>query len=559
MRNPGKSDSGDTWLPGSSGPCWFLDVPTETLSNARTRPYSPALVTAVIVDGRSLTLDAVRAVALDRAPVEVHPEARARMLRARAVVDEKARGTAPVYGVNTGFGLLADKKIPPESLEKLQVNLLRSHAAGVGDPLPATMVRAVMVLRANVLATGHAGTRPEVLDYLVAMLNHEVHPVVPRQGSVGASGDLAPLSHLALVLIGEGRAQVRGRELPGLLALRMAGLEPLKLAAKEGLSLVNGTQVMTGIGALALISAERLARAADIAGALTVEALKGTPRAFDARLTAVRTHPGGIVCNANIARLLADSEIAKSHSDIDDRVQDPYSLRCMPAVHGAVRDAHVHIRQVLETEINACTDNPLVYVEGDGISNVSELLSGGNFHGQPASVALDYLGLATASLGAISERRTEQMVNPRESRLPAFLTDDPGLKSGFMMAHVTAAALVSENKIHAHPASVDTIPTSGGQEDHVSMGVTAALKADQIVRNVARVLAIELLAGARGVEFHQPLAPGKGVATAHAALRKLFPATDEDRPLGGDIDRLAGLILDGWLENELKAGGFDLR
>ena len=516
-------------------------------------------MTSVTVDGRSLSLDAVRAVALDRAQVVVHPEARARMVRSRAVVDEKAQGSTPVYGVNTGFGLLADKKIPQDQLEQLQVNLLRSHAAGVGKPLPEPMVRAIMVLRANVLATGHAGTRPEVLEYLIAMLNHEVHPVVPRQGSVGASGDLAPLSHLALVLIGEGRATVRGRELPGLLALRMAGLEPLRLAAKEGLSLVNGTQVMTGIGALALFAAERLARAADVAGALTVEALKGTPKVFDPRLTAVRSHPGGVITNANVARLLADSEIAKSHVTNDDRVQDPYSLRCMPAVHGAVRDAHVHIRGVLEREINACTDNPLVFVAGDGVSETSELLSGGNFHGQPASIVLDYLGLATASLGAISERRTEQMVNPRESRLPAFLTDDPGLKSGFMMAHVTAAALVSENKIHAHPASVDTIPTSGGQEDHVSMGVTAALKANQIVRNVARVLAIELLAGARGIEFHAPLSPGKGVAIAHAAIRKQFPATDEDRPLGGDIERCAALLLDGWLENALTAGGFELK
>lgn len=513
----------------------------------------------VQVDGKTLTLDAVRAVALYHAPVVIPPETLERVKRARAVVDAKAKGDAPVYGLNTGFGLLADKKISPEHLEKLQVNLVRSHAAGVGDPLPEPIVRAMMLLRANVLATGHSGTRPEVLHHLVGLLNAGVHPVIPRQGSVGASGDLAPLAHLALVLIGEGWATIRGRVLPGLLALRTAGLEPLRLAAKEGLSLVNGTQAMTGIGALSVVVAERLARAADVAGAMTVEALKGTPRVFDPRLTAVRAHPGGVIVSANIASLLAGSAIAQSHSVNDDRVQDPYSLRCMPAVHGAARDGFVHVREVLEREVNACTDNPLVFAEGDGVSDSSELLSGGNFHGQPVSVALDYLAIACASLGAISERRTEQMVNPRESRLPAFLTPDPGLCSGFMMAHVTAAALVSENKIHAHPASVDTIPTSGGQEDHVSMGVTAALKAQTVIRNVSLVIAIEMLAAARGIEFHAPLAPGRGVAAAHAALRKTFPATDEDRPLGGDIEKLAGMLRDGWVDASLQTAGVELR
>jgi len=480
------------------------------------------------------------------------------MSRSRALVEEKARGEAPVYGVNTGFGLLADKKVAPDKLEALQVNLLRSHAAGVGRPLPETMVRAIMLLRANVLATGHTGARELVLDYLVAMLNHEVHPVIPRQGSVGASGDLAPLAHLGLVLLGEGSATVRGRELPGLLALRMAGLEPIKLAPKEGLSLVNGTQVMLGIGCMIHVAAERLARAADAIGAMTVEALKGTPKAFDARLTRVRAHPGGIASNGNLSRLLAGSAIAASHALDDDRVQDPYSLRCMPAVHGSVRDALAHVRAVLEREVNACTDNPLVFVEGDGVSTESLLLSGGNFHGHPVSVVLDYLALSIASLGAISERRTEQMVNPRESRLPAFLTDDPGLKSGFMMAHVTAAALVSENKVHAHPASVDTIPTSGGQEDHVSMGVTAALKAETVVENVAKVLAIEGLAALRGVEFHVPLAPGKGVAVLHDALRAVFKPTDEDRPLGGDVERLAAMLTDGWADRAFRDAGIEL-
>lgn len=502
----------------------------------------------LLIDGRSLTLDRIRAVAQDRIPVALHPDAMARMARSRAVVEALAQGRAPVYGVNTGFGLLADKKVPPDRLAELQVNLVRSHAAGVGESLPERVVRAIMLLRANVLAGGFAGTRPVVAEYLIAMLNAGVHPVVPRKGSVGASGDLAPLAHLALVLIGEGSACVQGRELPGLLALRMAGLEPLTLGPKEGLSLVNGTQVMTGIGALALIEAERLARAADAAGAMSVEALKGTPRAFDARVTRVRPHPGGVDCNANLARLLEGSAIAASHAAEDDRVQDPYSLRCMPAVHGAVRDALAHVRQVVEREVNAATDNPLVFAPGDGVSETEELLSGGNFHGQPLSVVLDYLALAIASLGAISERRTEQMVNPRESRLPAFLTPDAGLRSGFMMPHVTAAALVSENKVHAHPASVDTIPTSGGQEDHVSMGVTAALKAAEVVTNVSRILAIELLAAARGLEFHAPLSPGKGVAVAHKALRGRFPANDQDRPMGGDIDRLAALLREGWLD-----------
>ena len=512
------------------------------------------------IDGRSLTLDQVRAVAQDRIPVAVTPEALERMARSRAVVEEKAKGGEPVYGINTGFGLLADRKISADHLDELQVNLVRSHAAGVGEPLPEIAVRAIMLLRANVLAGGHTGVRPKVAEYLVAMLNAGVHPVVPRQGSVGASGDLAPLAHLALVLIGEGRACVRSREIPGLLALRMAGLEPIKLEAKEGLSLVNGTQVMAGIGALTLIQAERLARAADVAGAMSVEALKGTPRVFDARIARVRPHPGGLACHANLARLLEESAIAKSHAEAvsDDRVQDPYSLRCIPAVHGAVRDAHVHVRQVIEREVNAATDNPLVFTEGDGVSETSELLSGGNFHGQPLSIALDYLGLATASLGAISERRTEQMVNPRESRLPAFLTPEPGLRSGFMMPHVTAAALVSENKVHAHPASVDTIPTSGGQEDHVSMGVTAALKADTVITNVSRIVAIEMLAAARGIEFHAPLAPGRGVAAAHRALRSIFPSNDQDRPWGQDIERLATLLREGWVDATFREAGVAL-
>ncbi len=515
--------------------------------------YPTRALEAVVIDGRSLTLEAVRAVALDRAKVSVHPEARTRMERARAVVDGKAKGDVAVYGVNTGFGLLADKKISADHLDELQVNLLRSHAAGVGAPLPEPVVRAMMLLRGNVLATGHAGTRPIVLDHLAALLNAEVAPVVPRQGSVGASGDLAPLAHLALVLIGEGRATIRGRELPGLLALRTAGLEPLKLAPKEGLSLVNGTQAMTAIGSMSVLVAERLARAADAVGAMTVEALKGTPRVFDPRLTAVRNHPGSLECNVNLSRLLAESAIAASHSDDDDRVQDPYSLRCMPAVHGAARQSITHARGVLSVEVNACTDNPIVFPDQD------ELLSGGNFHGQPVSTALDYLAIGVAALGAISERRTEQMVNPRESRLPAFLTPDPGLRSGFMMPHVTAAALVSENKIHAHPASVDTIPTSGGQEDHVSMGVTAALKCETVVRNVSLILAIEMLASARGIEFHAPLAPGRGVAAAHAALRKVFPSTDADRPLGGDIEKLAEMLRDGWLDGALRSAGLELQ
>lgn len=510
------------------------------------------------IDGRTLTLDQVRAVAQDLRPVTLHPDARDRMARSRAVVEEKAKSSDAVYGINTGFGLLADKKIPQDKLDELQVNLIRSHAAGVGEPLPDLVVRAIMLLRANVLAGGFAGTRPLVAEYLVALLNAGVHPIVPRQGSVGASGDLAPLAHLALVLLGEGHARVRTRELPGILGLRMAGLEPLKLEAKEGLSLVNGTQVMCGIGALALLHAERLVRAADAIGAMSVEALKGTPRAFDPRLVRVRPHPGGIACNANLIRMLSESSIASSHEKGDDRVQDPYSLRCMPAVHGAVRDAVAHVRGVIEHEVNSATDNPLVFTAGDGVSDVSELLSGGNFHGQPLSITLDYLGLSTASLGAISERRTEQMVNPRESRLPAFLTPEPGLRSGFMMPHVTAAALVSENKVHAHPASVDTIPTSGGQEDHVSMGVTSALKADAIVTNVSRILAIEMLAAARGIEFHAPLTPGKGVTVAHKALRASFPANDQDRSWGADIDRLATLLREGWLDATFREAGVAL-
>ncbi|HEX2569626.1 MAG TPA: histidine ammonia-lyase, partial [Polyangia bacterium] len=403
-----------------------------------------------------LTLDTITRVARQRMPVQLSLAARERIRRARAVVDDIARGgdAAPaVYGVNTGFGFLADVRISADEIRLLQRNLIRSHAAGVGTPLSTDVVRAMMLLRAEVLAIGHSGVRMEIAELLLAMLNRGVHPVIPSQGSVGASGDLAPLAHLALVLIGEGSAEVEGQILPGEEALARAGLAPVELAAKEGISLVNGTQLMTGMGALALFDAEQLALTADLSGALSLEALKGTPRAFDPRIHAVRPHPGQITSAANLARLLTGSAIVESHRDCG-KVQDAYSLRCMPQVHGATRDALNYARNVLEIEAQSATDNPLVFPAEN------EMVSGGNFHGQPVALALDFAGIAVAELANIAERRIEQMVNPHlSSGLPAFLSPSSGLNSGYMMAQVTAAALVSENKILAHPASVDSIPS----------------------------------------------------------------------------------------------------
>jgi histidine ammonia-lyase len=498
----------------------------------------------LLLDGNTLTLEQVERVARGEAgEVGIAAEAEDRIRRSRAVVEAAVESGEVVYGVTTGFGRLSEVAIERGHLEELQENLIRSHACGVGKPLPREEVRAITLLRANVLAKGFSGVRPEVVRLLVELLNRGVHPVIPEQGSVGASGDLAPLSHLALVLIGEGEAELEGAVLPGGEALRRAGLEPLKLRAKEGLALNNGTQVQTGIGALLLRAAERLADAADVAGAMSLEGLRGTPDAFHPALQQARPHPGQIASAARLRELLRDSEIRESHRHNDPRVQDAYALRCMPQVHGAFRNALGYIRSVLEVECNSATDNPLIFPDEEG----GLVLSGGNFHGQPVSQVLDLLAIALTDLGSIAERRIERLVNPDLSDLPAFLTREPGLSSGMMLAQITAAALVSECKVLAHPASVDSIPTGASKEDHVSMGPHAARKARQVLWNVETVIGIELMCAAQALEFLRPLRPGKGVERAYQAVRAVVPALEQDRVLAPDIEAAARLVRSGEL------------
>ena len=484
--------------------------------------------------GSALVLEDLLAVARRRATVAFDNDARQRVSTARAAIDAIAAGgddSPRVYGVNTGFGALAETRISPRDICRLQHNLLRSHSCGVGDPLPTEVVRAMMLLRAQVLALGFSGVRPLVVDTLLAMLNSGVHPVIPSQGSVGASGDLAPLAHLASVLIGEGSAEFSGAVLPGAEAMSRAGVAVIALEAKEGLSLINGTQYMLAYGALTLLDAEALARCADVAGAMSLEALKGSGRPFEERVVAVRPHPGALDVARNLRSLLAESEIAESHRDCG-KVQDPYSLRCMPQVHGASRDAMRWIREVLAREMNSVTNNPLVFIGSDG----AEVVSGGNFHGQPLAFALDLLAMTCAELANISERRVEQLVNPAlSSGLPPFLAPHTGLDSGFMIAQVTAASLVTENKILCHPASVDSIPSSAGREDHVSMGATSALKASRVLRNARMAVAIEMLAAAQGLDSRLPLKPGRGVAAAHAHLRSMVATLTADRALAPDF------------------------
>jgi histidine ammonia-lyase len=497
-----------------------------------------------------LSLEAIARVAREAARVALGKEARSRMERSRAYIDGVLSGgpSAPnVYGVNTGFGALAEVRISASEIRELQKNLVRSHAAGVGAPLPREVVRGMLLLRAEVLALGYSGVRPELCEHLCEMLNRGVHPVIPSKGSVGASGDLAPLAHLALVVQGEGEAEHRGRILPGAEALAAAGLAPLELLAKEGLALVNGTQLMTAEGALAILDGEALCLAADLAGALSLEALKGTPRAFDPRILSARPHPGQQASARNLVQLTKSSEIVLSHKDCG-KVQDPYSLRCMPQVHGATRDALAFCRQVLEREAESATDNPLVFAEQN------EVLSGGNFHGQPVALALDFAAIAVAELASISERRVEQLVNPHYSGLPPFLVEQSGLNSGFMLAQVTAAALVSENKILCHPASVDSIPSSAGREDHVSMGVHAAHKLREVVDNVFTVLAIEILCAAQGIDLHRPLRGGPGVEAAHTLLRSRVPHLDRDRPMHKDVEAARELLVSRELLRAAAAG-----
>ena len=499
-------------------------------------------VNAVELRGAGLSLEDVAAVAEGRARVVVADAVRARMTKARVLVDELARGDEPHYGINTGFGALAEVKIPAEKVELLQKNLVESHAVGVGDPLPFAAARALMLLRANTLAVGHSGCRPVVLDALVALLNAGTAPLVPAKGSVGASGDLAPLAHVALLLLGQGDALLDGRRVSAAEALTAAGVPPLVLQAKEGLALINGTQAMAAVGALALLEAERLAALADVIGACSLDALQGTAKAFDPRIHRARPHAGQTTSAANILALLAASEIMESHRDCG-KVQDPYSLRCMPQVHGATRDVLAYVRAVLEREINSATDNPLVFLDGDyGVAG-DEIVSGGNFHGQPVALALDFLAIATAELANISERRIEQLVNPSlSSGLPAFLAPEPGLNSGFMILQVTAAALINENKVLCHPASVDSIPSSANREDHVSMGMTAANKAALVVDNVRRVLGIELLCACQALDLRAGLAPGRGIVPVKALVRAKIPFAPVDRPFKRDLDAIDVLL-----------------
>ncbi len=499
------------------------------------------LATAVLT-GDDLTVEDVWAVAVEGATVELADSARTRMTAARDLVERAAHGTSEhTYGINTGFGRFVSQTIPEELTEELQVRLLRSHACGVGEPYPAEVVRAAMLLRANTLAKGYSGARPEVAGLLVECVSRGVLPHVPSRGSVGASGDLAPLAHLALPLIGEGQAWIEGELLPGAEALRRVGLAPIRLLAKEGLSLVNGTQFMAAMAALGLLRAERAARAADIACAISLEALQGSRTSFLPQIQALRPLPGQAAAAANVLRLLEDSKINEAHRWCD-KVQDAYSLRCAPQVHGATRDLLAYVRATVEIEVNAATDNPLVLVDDE------LLVSNGNFHGQPVGFALDALAMAVAELASISERRIERLVNPSLSGgLPAFLTPDGGLNSGFMIPQYVAASLVSENKVLCHPASVDSIPTSAGQEDHVSMGNASGLKAFTVLGNVERALAIELLAACQGVEFLAPLEPGAGVRAARVFVRGVSPRLREDRPLAEDIESVAAAIRDGSL------------
>ncbi|MEO8277697.1 MAG: histidine ammonia-lyase [Thermoanaerobaculia bacterium] len=487
------------------------------------------------VDGQSLGLETFAEVAAGGARVVLAASAREKVAEARAVIDRAVGSGKPVYGVNTGFGNLANVRIADADLESLQERLVLSHAAGVGEPLPDEAVRGMLLLRANTLAKGHSGVRPALIDGLLDLLNHDLLPEVPSRGSVGASGDLAPLAHLALPLLGRGRVRIGGVFVPALEGLRSAGLQPMRLAPREGLGLVNGTQAMTSLLALAVLESRRLVRLADLIGALSTDALRGADTAFDARIHLVRPHPGQLASARNLWHLLQGSDLRESHRTNDPRVQDAYSLRCMPQVHGAVRDTLVDIERRLLIEMNAATDNPLIFASDD------EWLSGGNFHGEPMAFAADFLSIALAELGSISERRTEKLTNDTFSGLPPFLVANAGLNSGFMMAQVTAAALVSENKGLAHPASVDSIPTSADKEDHVSMGMWAAIKCRQICGNVRQILAIEVLAAAQGIDLLRPLRSSPDLEDLHRWLRRSVPAWIEDREMSPDLataDRL---------------------
>ncbi len=486
------------------------------------------------LDGQKLSLAEVSAVARAEVAVSLAAKARARIDESRRVVERIIAENRTVYGVNTGFGKLSDIRIDPSQIRDLQLNLVRSHSCGLGNPLSVPEARALLLLRANVLALGYSGCRAVVVETLIEMLNRGVTPVIPEKGSLGASGDLAPLAHLALTAIGEGEAFYQGARTQSADALKSAGIEPVQLETKEGLALLNGTQGMAAVGGLALHRAERLTRLADVAGAMSLEALKGTPVAFDERIHAARPHRGQKEVAAHLRELLRDSQIRESHVENDPRVQDAYSLRCMPQVHGAVRDALAHAREVVEIETSSATDNPLVFTD------TGEVLSGGNFHGAPIALVLDYAAIALTDLMSITERRIDRLVNPDSNEdLPPFLTTQPGVGSGFMMMQIVAASLLNEARVLAHPASIDNIPTDGGKEDHVSMGMTGAIKLRTIVELAERMLAIELITAAEGLEHRKPLRPGRGAHKAYELVRQRVQRLETDRSMSKDIEDLA--------------------
>ena len=514
---------------------------------------------ALHLTGNDLTLEDLKEVVYDRRTVLLASDARNAVDRARAVVDDLVESNQVAYAVTTGVGKLSDVRIAPEQIRELQVNLLRSHAVGVGEPLPEAEVRAMMLLRANSLAKGFSGVRADVIDKLSELLNRGVHPVIPSQGSVGASGDLAPLAHLALVLIGEGEAFIARkprraadpafRRVTGEQALKLADVKPMVLEAKEAISLINGTQAMLAVGTLATLAAEILVDSADVIGALTLDSLSGSIRAFDPRIHKARPHAGQTTTAANLTRMVQGSAINESHKNCG-RVQDAYSLRCMPQVHGAVRDTIAYCRSVFEIEMNSAVDNPLVFTAKDGSG---EVISGGNFHGEPLAFALDFLAIALTSLAGISERRVDRLVNPFLSEgLPPFLAAGAGLNSGFMMAQVTAAALASESKGLAHPASVDSITTSGNKEDYVSMGMAAALKLKRILQNTTNVLAIEAATAAQALDFKSPLKTSKRGQRAHQAIRAVTANVQKDRVMAGDFEKVAEVIRAGKLAEVLS-------
>lgn len=492
------------------------------------------------LDGQKLSLAQVVAIARGSEQVQLAESSRARVEQARKVVEQIVDEGRAVYGINTGFGKLSDVRIERSQLRALQLNLVRSHSCGVGAPLSEAESRALLLLRANVLAEGFSGCRPILIETLVAMLNRGVTPVIPEKGSVGASGDLAPLAHLALTVIGEGEAFYAGERVPGGLALQRAGIEPIELQVKEGLALLNGTQAMVAVGGLALHRADRVIRLADVGGAMTLEAVRGTPVAFDERIHAARPHPGQIEVAAHLRELLRDSQIRQSHLENDPRVQDAYSLRCMPQVHGAIRGALRHAIEIVEIETGSATDNPLVFAE------TGEVLSGGNFHGAPLALSFDYAAIAMTDLMSITERRIDRLVNPdANDTLPPFLTSQPGAASGFMMMQIVAAALLNEARVLAHPSSIDNVPTDGGKEDHVSMGMTGATKLRSIVDNAELMLAIELITAAEGLEYRAPLQPGRGVKQAYEIVRRHVTRLTNDRAMSGEIQLIADAIRSG--------------